>query len=114
MTSPKEHSSNFWFGFAFGSLAVVAGSFFLGAKDGRDFLKRLLDFTEDLEKNLENVQEEMHEVKKKAEQVTKETLTQEVKHEMAEVVKPLNDVLQKIHSLSPTKPLPDRFTTHKN
>lgn len=118
MTKQHEHASNFWFGFAFGAVALAAGSFFLGAKDGRDFLKRLLEFTEDLEKNLENLQDELHEESKKIESQGSETFSQ-MKDSVAEKLspstkpKPLENILEKIHSLSPTKSLPERFIKPK-
>jgi len=56
--SSHHPASNFWFGFALGTIAVAAGAYFFGTKEGRKELKKILDFTENFEENIHLVSEE--------------------------------------------------------
>lgn len=57
MTKEKPHSDNFWSGFALGSLAGGALLFAFTTRRGRDTVKKMLDNTETLEHNIENILE---------------------------------------------------------
>jgi hypothetical protein len=55
MTSQKHNNhklTQFWFGFALGSVAIGAGAFLFGTKKGRSIVKRLVEYSENLEENL--------------------------------------------------------------
>ena len=50
--SPKHSQpSNFWFGFALGTVSVSALAYLLGTKKGRDQLKKVLEYAEQYEYN---------------------------------------------------------------
>ncbi len=55
MTNEKPHSDNFWSGFALGTLAGGAMLFAFTTKRGRNTVKKMLDNTETLEHNIENI-----------------------------------------------------------
>jgi len=49
----KNHRiGNFWFGFALGTVFTTFFVFLLGTKKGRKTLKNLIEFSENIEKNL--------------------------------------------------------------
>jgi len=47
-----HHLSNFWSGFALGSIGVTIAAFLFGTKKGRKLLKNILEISENLEENL--------------------------------------------------------------
>lgn len=59
----KDHHkiSNFWFGFALGAATVGTASYLLGTKQGRKTLKKMLEFSENLEENLIDLGHEFEE-----------------------------------------------------
>lgn len=57
MTKEKPHSDNFWSGFALGTLAGGAILYAFTTKRGRSTVKKMLDNTETLEHNIENILE---------------------------------------------------------
>lgn len=57
----KHKLSNFWTGFAVGSVLVSASALMLGTKKGRETLKKLLEISENLEENLLSLAEEAEE-----------------------------------------------------
>lgn len=46
--------SNFLFGFLIGTTCVIAGGYLFGTKQGRDLLIKMVQFSENLESNIEN------------------------------------------------------------
>lgn len=53
MTNNNEHKvSNFWIGFSAGVIGASSVAFLLGTKNGREVLKKVLKFSENLEENL--------------------------------------------------------------
>ena len=55
-------STNLWLGFAFGAISATVLAFLLGTKKGRLTLKKLLEFSENLEENTLVIAEEIEEV----------------------------------------------------
>lgn len=49
MKSPNNHPTNFWFGFAVGTVSTVIAAYFLGTKKGREHLKKIMDLSENIE-----------------------------------------------------------------
>ena len=59
MESQNQHKlSSFWFGFLLGGAITGSTAFFLGTKQGRKTLKKLLEMTEDMEGTLQTFFEE--------------------------------------------------------
>lgn len=48
----NNHPSNFWSGFFFGAVFALLMSFFLGTRKGREYLRKILEISENLEENL--------------------------------------------------------------
>lgn len=42
----KQPNTNFWFGFALGSITLTAAAYMLGTKKGREKLKQLLEYAD--------------------------------------------------------------------
>ncbi len=57
MTKEKQHSDNFWSGFALGGVVGGALLYAFTTKRGRETVKKMLDNTETLEHNIENILE---------------------------------------------------------
>lgn len=126
MKNNNDQHTNFWFGFAVGTIAAAAGSYLLGTKDGRNTVKKLLVLSENLEENLidirtqfkqelsqglKNHEATIQEVKSGVEHI-QAAITEQI--QKPEAQKPLAEILQKIHTLSPIKNLPDKFSSDKN
>lgn len=45
----KPHATNFWFGFALGSITLTAAAYMIGTKKGREKLKQLLEYAETMQ-----------------------------------------------------------------
>jgi gas vesicle protein len=43
------HNTNFWFGFALGSITLSAAAYLLGTKKGREKLKKLVEYADTVE-----------------------------------------------------------------
>jgi hypothetical protein len=102
----KEQPSNFWFGFALGTIAAVGSSYLLGTKNGRDLTKKLLDLTENLEENLNLIKTELVKEMEKHPGAHTETHTTSLHSEAQTHIpeqrpKPLAEILNKINSLTP-------------
>lgn len=98
----KEQPSNFWFGFALGTIAAVGSPYLLGTKNGRDLTKKLLDLTENLEENLEFIKTELVKEMEKQPQTENPSLKPPEPHSHTEQKqKPLAEILNKINSLTP-------------
>ncbi len=48
MKNQQNKSSSFWFGFALGLTAATSASYLLGTKNGRENLKKIIEFSEKL------------------------------------------------------------------
>lgn len=57
MTNNKPHSDNFWSGFALGGVVGGALLYAFTTKRGRETVKKMLNNTETLEHNIENILE---------------------------------------------------------
>lgn len=51
MKNPNSHPTNFWFGFAVGSITAAATGYFLGTKQGRQTLKKIIEYAETVEEH---------------------------------------------------------------
>lgn len=136
MKNNDHKSSNFWFGFALGTIGAVASTYLLGTKNGRKTMQQVLDLTEDLENNVEAL---THELKKelqknatKQEEYIEEKLPKVInsvgealaaktqpQKKPAQEKKPLSDILQRMNALTtPLQSLPKKFiikdTTHSS
>lgn len=64
-----RHHSNFWFSFTLGTLFGAGGLFFIGTKQGRKLLQKIIDMSENLEGSVEEIitsfQENVHDQEKK-------------------------------------------------
>ncbi len=72
MASQNNHhqATNFWFGFSLGVVACGVGIYFFGTKSGRKTLKNILDITENLEGNFDNILKEIENEKEPAKKIT--------------------------------------------
>jgi hypothetical protein len=59
--------TNFWFGFALGTLAATGLGYLFGTKKGRETLTQMVKFSENLPENLEHLLDEHHAVSSKSE-----------------------------------------------
>lgn len=57
MSKEKQHSDNFWSGFALGTLAGGVLLYGFTTKRGRETVKKMLESTETIEHNIENILE---------------------------------------------------------
>jgi len=53
--SDKHHKSNFWMGFAFGSVMAGLSIYAFGTKKGREQLKKILELTENMGEDFDGV-----------------------------------------------------------
>lgn len=51
MKNNIQHPTNFWFGFALGTISALSCTYLLGTKKGRDVLKKILECVENLGPN---------------------------------------------------------------
>lgn len=58
MAKNKHEITDFWSGFALGATALALISFLLGTKKGREFLKKALDITENVDDYVKHFIEE--------------------------------------------------------
>lgn len=66
MTNQNERKlSNFWIGFSVGMAGATGLALLLGTKQGRDTLKKLLKFSENIEGNLEELLDRLNKPKGK-------------------------------------------------
>ncbi|QQG44534.1 MAG: hypothetical protein HYW86_01300 [Candidatus Roizmanbacteria bacterium] len=49
MKKQNNHPTNFWFGFALGTLSTAVAVYLLGTKQGRHKLKKVLEMSENIE-----------------------------------------------------------------
>lgn len=61
MKSQNNHPTNFWFGFAVGTLGAAIAAYLVGTKKGRHNLKKLIEFSENMEENTPNLISGIHE-----------------------------------------------------
>jgi len=54
-----EKPTNFWFGFSLGLGAAAVAAYLLATKDGREKLKKIVEFAEDLPANIPGLVEEI-------------------------------------------------------
>lgn len=103
MTKNDHHKvTDFWSGFAFGASALTLIAFLLGTKNGRDFLKKALDVSENLEEHVKNLLMEKGE----------EGFVEEIKEKVQEIPNytGLGNIIDKIKSLTDKKPEKKVFT----
>lgn len=86
----QEQDSNFWFGLALGGAVGSAALYFLGTKDGRDRMRKVLDTVENLDEDT------LEHLKKLAAEHGEEKVAQKV-------VSDIGSVLDKIESTIPSK-----------
>jgi gas vesicle protein len=105
MESQNQHKlSSFWFGFLLGGAITGSTAFFLGTKQGRKTLKKLLEMTEDMEGTLQTFFEEYgNEIREKGAE-----LFDEVKkipknlNPISSTSSTIHGILDKIKILSPS------------
>jgi gas vesicle protein len=77
-----KNTNNFWSGFFLGSILVFIAIFLLGTKRGREFLKKILEISENWETKID--------------EILKEIETFEVKKEVEKEIKSLPGIITKI------------------
>lgn len=104
MESQNNHKlSSFWFGVLLGGAITGSAAFFLGTKQGRKTLKKILDLSENMEETLETFFEEYgEEIKEKGIEIFEDLK----KHEKNQTHNPLpsatiHGLLDKIKIFSP-------------
>lgn len=86
------HPTNFWFGFSIG-IAAAAGSFYLlGTKQGRENLKRVIEYSENLPATIEKL---VQELEKKQEEINKNQT-----NHVLQSTNTLSQIINKIKSTS--------------
>lgn len=108
MESQNSHKlSSFWFGLLLGGAVTGSAAFFLGTKQGRKTLKKLLELTEDMEGTLETFFEEygdeikeksiefLEDIKKQPKNQTNTSLPNSTIHELLDKIKILSPGTQK-------------------
>lgn len=97
MENQSHKVSNFWFGFALGSLTAGVASYLLGTKKGRKRLQQILEWSENFEENLVILGEQLEEKVVEEGEKVKEEL-QKVSNEGTHST--LDKILNTINSLS--------------
>lgn len=87
----KPTTTNFWFGFVFGIASAAGASYLLGTKNGREKLKKLLEYAEQYG---ENPEELMHML---------ESFSEEKSKEFEPVKTNLNTLMDKVKSITEGK-----------
>lgn len=99
-----SHPTNFWFGFAAGTLGASAIAYFLGTKKGREALKKCIAMAENLEENSPDFMDQIRKIlntvtdRKPFEMLKEEVLVVEKK--TIESISTIENVLDKIKEIS--------------
>ena len=57
----NTHPTNFWFGFAIGTLGAAIAAYLMGTKKGRQNLRKFIELSENIEENSPDLISGMHE-----------------------------------------------------
>ncbi len=108
MESQNNHKlSSFWFGFLLGGAVTGSAAFFLGTKQGRKTLKKMLELSENMEQTLETFFEEygeeikergielLEDIKKQPKNQTNNSLPNSTIHGLLDKIKILSPSTQK-------------------
>jgi len=102
----EHHKTNFWTGFAFGSVAVGVATYVFGTKKGRKQLKDFLELAENMGEDLDGVIETLKKEFKDTDlpEEIKKISTSFEKHLNPEIKKSfhLSSIIDKIKNLSPS------------
>jgi len=104
MENQNEHKlSSFWFGFLLGGAVTGSAAFFLGTKQGRKTLKRLLEMSEDMEGTIQDFFEEYgEEIREKGAELLEEVKKLPKNHtNTPSPGSTIHGILDKIKILSP-------------
>lgn len=92
MKKPIKHTNtNFWFGFVFGIASAAGASYLLGTKNGREKLKKLLEYAEQYGENPEELMQML------------ESLSEEKTKELEPIKTNLNTLMDKVKSITEGK-----------
>ncbi len=103
MEKTSNKLSSFWFGFLLGTGVTGAAAFFLGTKQGRKTLKKLIELSENMEDTLEGLVEEYgDDIREKGIEIVDELKkAAKTNHDTPES-HTLHSLLDKMKVLSPT------------
>lgn len=87
----KPSTTNFWFGFVFGIASAAGASYLLGTKNGREKLKKLLEYAEQYGENPDELMKML------------ETFSEEKTKELEPVKTNLNTLMDKVRSITESK-----------
>lgn len=96
---PSIQQSNFWSGLAMGVIFGASSLYLLGTKNGRQFIRKLLDATENLEEMGESVIDEVQNYF--SEDHSEQPEASEAEQESMSGVKTVESVIEKIQSVIP-------------
>jgi hypothetical protein len=75
MKNPDElNKNNFWFGFFFGGLSAATVLFAFGTQDGRDKLRKILEYVEDSEFDMDKLTDLVSSLGSFSEEETREAI----------------------------------------
>jgi len=103
MTQQDKPNTNFWFGFALGSITLTAAAYMLGTKKGREKLKQLLQYAD----TIEDMPEELFQLLPKIKEMLKNDSHQDKAEELEkkesfsdQVTQSLESIIEKVKSNS--------------
>jgi gas vesicle protein len=105
-----HHTSNFWFGFAMGTVSLAAIAYLLGTKKGREKLKQLVEYAdtvEDMPEELFAMLPTIKDMLKNTEEKVSEALPEGTSEKIADTAhdasKSLSSILEKVKTTAEEK-----------
>jgi hypothetical protein len=113
-SNPGHQPTNFWFGFALGSLSAAAAAYLFGTKQGRQQLKKLVELSEQVGDNSPDIVSSVKEIMQSfsdpmREEATPPSSTPLPQQENEAPSGSLNSVMDKIKSVSQPKGYVKKF-----
>lgn len=111
MKNTNNHGSNFWFGFALGTIGATAVGYLLGTQNGREILKKLITYAEEFENDPQKLNEFINSLKN----IKKEThIGENASETMPKVINTLSTVLDRVKDMTQDTKKPKQFFIKNN